>query len=102
MKYIVIFRWIIGCFLLLHAGNANAQYNYNKNNVYKPPVKSAEDERRYQENAKKADKKREDAEAEKARDYLMKLPERMAKISERLVLPDETKIFKWVEPALAR
>ncbi|WP_284650932.1 acyl-ACP desaturase [Flavobacterium terrisoli] len=42
------------------------------------------------------------AEAEKARDYLMKLPERMAKISERLVLPDETKIFKWVEPALAR
>lgn len=42
------------------------------------------------------------AEAEKARDYLMKLPDRMAKISERLVLPDETKIFKWVEPALAR
>lgn len=42
------------------------------------------------------------AEAEKARDYLMKLPERMAKISERLILPDETKIFKWVEPALIR
>lgn len=41
-------------------------------------------------------------EAEKARDYLMKLPGRMAKISERLVLPEETKIFKWVEPALAR
>lgn len=41
-------------------------------------------------------------EAEKARDYLMKLPSRMAKISERLVLPDETKIFKWVEPALIR
>lgn len=41
-------------------------------------------------------------EAEKARDYLMKLPDRMAKISERLVLPDETKIFKWVEPALVR
>lgn len=40
------------------------------------------------------------AEAEKARDYLMKLPERMAKISERLVLPAETKIFKWVEPAV--
>ena len=40
--------------------------------------------------------------AEKARDYLMKLPARMAKISERLVLPDETKIFKWVEPALIR
>jgi acyl-[acyl-carrier-protein] desaturase len=41
-------------------------------------------------------------EAEKARDYLMKLPSRMAKISERLVLPDESKIFKWVEPALIR
>lgn len=41
-------------------------------------------------------------EAEKARDYLMKLPARMAKISERLVLPDETKIFKWVEPALIK
>lgn len=41
-------------------------------------------------------------EAEKARDYLMKLPERMAKISERLVLPDETKVFKWVQPALVR
>mgnify|MGYP000623954309 FL=1 len=41
-------------------------------------------------------------EAEKARDYLMKLPARMAKISERLVLPNETKIFKWVEPALIR
>ena len=40
------------------------------------------------------------AEAEKARDYLMKLPERMAKISERLVLPDETKVFKWVQPAI--
>ncbi len=41
-------------------------------------------------------------EAEKARDYLMKLPARMAKISERLVLPEETKIFKWVAPALVR
>lgn len=39
-------------------------------------------------------------EAEKARDYLMKLPARMAKISERLVLPEETATFKWVEPAL--
>ena len=39
-------------------------------------------------------------EAEKARDYLMKLPGRMAKISERLVLPAETAIFKWVQPAL--
>jgi len=38
-------------------------------------------------------------EAEKARDYLMKLPARMTKISERLVLPEETHIFKWVQPA---
>ena len=42
------------------------------------------------------------AEAEKARDYLMRLPERMAKISERMVLPEETKTFKWVEPSLIR
>ncbi|AWA31365.1 acyl-ACP desaturase [Flavobacterium magnum] len=38
-------------------------------------------------------------EAEKARDYLMKLPARMLKISERLVIPAESHIFKWVEPA---
>ncbi|CAN1537174.1 acyl- [acyl-carrier protein] desaturase [Flavobacteriaceae bacterium] len=38
-------------------------------------------------------------EAEKARDYLMKLPGRMAKISERLIIPQESQIFKWVEPA---
>ncbi|MBF0694069.1 MAG: acyl-ACP desaturase [Flavobacterium sp.] len=38
-------------------------------------------------------------EAEKARDYLMKLPARMAKISERLIIPQESHIFKWVEPA---
>jgi acyl-[acyl-carrier-protein] desaturase len=37
-------------------------------------------------------------EAEKARDYLMKLPARMAKISERLVLPEENVVFKWVQP----
>jgi acyl-[acyl-carrier-protein] desaturase len=36
--------------------------------------------------------------AEKARDYLMKLPGRM-EISERLVIPQESHIFKWVEPA---
>jgi acyl-[acyl-carrier-protein] desaturase len=41
-------------------------------------------------------------EAEKARDYLMKLPARMAKISERLVLPEENHIFKWVQPALIK
>mgnify|MGYP003397176921 CR=1 FL=1 len=39
------------------------------------------------------------AEAEKARDYLMKLPARMARISERMVIPQESTIFKWVEPA---
>ena len=41
-------------------------------------------------------------EAEKARDYLMKLPERMTRISERLIIPEEGHIFKWVEPALIR
>ena len=41
-------------------------------------------------------------EAEKARDYLMKLPARMAKISERLVLPEENYVFKWVQPALVK
>lgn len=38
-------------------------------------------------------------EAEKARDFLMKLPGRMAKISERIVIPQESHLFKWVEPA---
>ena len=38
-------------------------------------------------------------EAEKARDFLMKLPARMTRISERLVIPAESHIFKWVEPA---
>ncbi len=38
-------------------------------------------------------------EAEKAREYLMKLPARMARISERMVIPQEGHIFKWVEPA---
>ncbi len=38
-------------------------------------------------------------EAEKARDFLMKLPARMARISERLIIPQESHIFKWVEPA---
>jgi acyl-[acyl-carrier-protein] desaturase len=38
-------------------------------------------------------------EAEKARDYLMKLPARMARVSERLVIPQDITIFKWVEPA---
>jgi acyl-[acyl-carrier-protein] desaturase len=38
-------------------------------------------------------------EAEKARDYLMKLPARMARISDRLVIPEQSYVFKWVEPA---
>lgn len=38
-------------------------------------------------------------EAEKARDYLMKLPARMAKVSERIVIPKESYPFKWIEPA---
>jgi acyl-[acyl-carrier-protein] desaturase len=42
------------------------------------------------------------SEAEKARDYLMRLPDRMAKISERLVIPEESHIFKWVTPALIK
>lgn len=41
-------------------------------------------------------------EAEKARDYLMKLPSRMIKISERLVIPESSHSFKWVEPALIK
>jgi acyl-[acyl-carrier-protein] desaturase len=38
--------------------------------------------------------------AEKARDYLMRLPERMTRLAERMVTPAEEKIFKWVKPAL--
>jgi acyl-[acyl-carrier-protein] desaturase len=37
-------------------------------------------------------------EAEKARDYLMKLPSRMTRIAERLVIPTDQTKFKWVEP----
>ena len=39
-------------------------------------------------------------EAEKARDYLMKLPDRMARIAERLVIPPDPFVFKWVQPAI--
>ena len=39
-------------------------------------------------------------EAEKARDYLMKLPERMRKVAERIIIPEEGQLFKWVQPAL--
>ncbi len=41
-------------------------------------------------------------EAERARDYIMKLPARMQRISERLVIPDEIHEFKWVQPALTK
>jgi acyl-[acyl-carrier-protein] desaturase len=38
------------------------------------------------------------AEAEKARDYLLKLPDRMYKISERIEIPDTKFHFKWMNP----
>jgi acyl-[acyl-carrier-protein] desaturase len=41
-------------------------------------------------------------EAEKARDYLMKLPSRMTRVAERLIIPSEEKLFKWVQPALVK
>ncbi|MGG8496078.1 acyl-ACP desaturase [Tenacibaculum sp. TC6] len=38
-------------------------------------------------------------EAEKARDFLMKLPDRMYRITERMVVPDTKFNFKWMIPA---
>lgn len=38
------------------------------------------------------------AEAEKARAYLVKLPERMERIAERIVVPDTNHQFKWMNP----
>ncbi len=38
-------------------------------------------------------------EAEKARDFLMKLPDRMTRITERMVVPDTKYNFKWMQPA---
>lgn len=38
-------------------------------------------------------------EAEKARDYLMKLPSRMYRLAERIKIPNDSYQFKWVEPA---
>ena len=38
-------------------------------------------------------------EAEKARDYLMKLPDRMYRITERIKVPDTQFQFKWMLPA---
>ena len=37
------------------------------------------------------------SEAEKARDYLMKLPDRMLRVADRLVVPDTPVKLKWVE-----
>ncbi|APS38037.1 MULTISPECIES: acyl-ACP desaturase [Salegentibacter] len=37
-------------------------------------------------------------EAEKARDYLMRLPDRMRRIADRMAVPQDQHIFKWVEP----
>ena len=41
-------------------------------------------------------------EAEKARDYLMKLPERMYRLADRMKIPENSFQFKWVEPAIAK
>ena len=41
-------------------------------------------------------------EAEKARDYLMKLPSRMYRLSERMKVPENSFQFKWVEPAIIK
>jgi acyl-[acyl-carrier-protein] desaturase len=41
-------------------------------------------------------------EAEKARDYLMKLPDRMKRLAERMKIPENSYQFKWVEPAVLR
>ena len=41
-------------------------------------------------------------EAEKARDYLMKLPARMYRLSERMKIPENSFQFKWVEPAVSK
>lgn len=38
-------------------------------------------------------------EAEKARDYLMKLPSRMLRLADRITIPENSYEFKWVEPA---
>ncbi|HEY9186091.1 MAG TPA: acyl-ACP desaturase [Salegentibacter sp.] len=37
-------------------------------------------------------------EAQKARDYLMKLPDRMTRIAGRMAIPQDQHKFKWVEP----
>jgi len=41
-------------------------------------------------------------EAEKARDYLMKLPSRMLRVADRIIVPENSFEFKWVEPAVIK
>ena len=41
-------------------------------------------------------------EAEKARDYLMKLPPRMLRLADRITIPENSYQFKWVEPATVK
>ena len=41
-------------------------------------------------------------EAEKARDYIMKFPDRMDRISQRIVIPDDGPQFKWLIPATGK
>lgn len=41
-------------------------------------------------------------EAERARDFVMNLPARLERISERMVLPEEPYKFKWVNPAVVK
>ncbi|MEO5790064.1 MAG: acyl-ACP desaturase, partial [Gelidibacter sp.] len=36
---------------------------------------------------------------EKARDYLMKLPDRMKRLADRMRIPENSYQFKWVQPA---
>lgn len=38
------------------------------------------------------------AEAEKARDFVMNLPDRMMRVAERIRIPQQPDYFKWVEP----
>lgn len=40
--------------------------------------------------------------AEKARDYLMKLPARMTKLADRMKIGEESHVFKWVTPAIIK
>jgi acyl-[acyl-carrier-protein] desaturase len=41
-------------------------------------------------------------EAEKARDYLMKLPDRMIRLADRIKIPENSFQFKWVEPVVLK